>query len=226
MGRSQHHACTLDNDGTKVLDKPLPQLESELAALFDNLQPHSTVLVVVDLPNTIGTLPIAVSRQRSCWGGYLPGLSMQKSTSDGRKPTGTTFSSSPTLQEQCHTPCGRLPKQRSTLGPKMLCGTDDDIARDYTRPVNGLRNVLTQIYPSLKRVFPGSTLTRTPVTDLLIHYKGPTTLKNRLHPSSGVVIHGNPSQPGCAGGPLFRGTSGTNRYCPLEPRPPNLLYRS
>lgn len=37
--------------------------------------------------------------------------------------------------------------------------------------------VLTQIYPSLERVFAGSTLTRIPILDLLIHYKGPQGLK-------------------------------------------------
>ncbi|MDK6844881.1 IS110 family transposase, partial [Escherichia coli] len=54
---------------------------------------------------------------------------------------------------------------------------DDDIARDCTRTVNRLRSVLTQIYPSLERVFAGSTLTRTPILELLIHYKGPQGLK-------------------------------------------------
>lgn len=60
---------------------------------------------------------------------------------------------------------------------KMLSGFDDDIARDCTRTINRLRSVLAQIYPSLERVFAGSTLTRTPVLDLLIHYKGPQGFK-------------------------------------------------
>ncbi|CAB0487509.1 IS110 family transposase [Corynebacterium diphtheriae] len=60
---------------------------------------------------------------------------------------------------------------------KMLSGFDDDIARDCTRTFNRLRSVLAQIYPSLERVFAGSTLTRTSVLDLLIHYKGPQGLK-------------------------------------------------
>lgn len=37
IGKSQHHAYALDKHGTKVLDKPLPQRESELAALLDDL---------------------------------------------------------------------------------------------------------------------------------------------------------------------------------------------
>lgn len=60
---------------------------------------------------------------------------------------------------------------------KMLSGFDDDIARDCTRTVNRLRSILTPIYPSLERVFAGSTLTRTLILDLLIHYKKPQELK-------------------------------------------------
>ncbi len=32
------NACALDRDGNKVFDKPLPQLESELAGVFHQLQ--------------------------------------------------------------------------------------------------------------------------------------------------------------------------------------------
>ncbi|MEY6442308.1 IS110 family transposase, partial [Corynebacterium pseudotuberculosis] len=38
VGKSEHHACALDRDGNKVFDKPLPQLESELASVFHQLQ--------------------------------------------------------------------------------------------------------------------------------------------------------------------------------------------
>lgn len=42
---------------------------------------------------------------------------------------------------------------------KMLSGFDDDISRDCTTTVNRLRSLLTQIHPSLERVFTGSTRT-------------------------------------------------------------------
>ena len=74
VGKSEHHACALDRDGNKVFDKPLPQLESELAGVFHQLQKLGTVLVIVDQPNTIGALPIAVARDCGCEVGYLPGL--------------------------------------------------------------------------------------------------------------------------------------------------------
>ena len=56
---------------------------------------------------------------------------------------------------------------------KMLSGFNDDTTRDYTRTINQLHSILTQIYPSLERLFAGSALTRSPIVDLLIHYKGP-----------------------------------------------------
>nr|WP_256885004.1 IS110 family transposase [Corynebacterium amycolatum] len=70
LGKSHHHACALDKNGTKVFDKPLPQLKSESAALFDDPQSHGTDLVVVDQPNTIGALPIAVTHRHGCQVGH------------------------------------------------------------------------------------------------------------------------------------------------------------
>lgn len=40
VGKTQHHACALDNTGKKVFDQPLPQLEAELADVFEQMQRH------------------------------------------------------------------------------------------------------------------------------------------------------------------------------------------
>ena len=106
VSRSEHHACALNRDGNKVFDKSLPQLESKLAGGFHQLQARGTVLVIVDQPNTIGTLPIAVARDCVCEVGYLPGLAMRKAADlyPGRaKQTNATHSSSPTPPAQCPT---------------------------------------------------------------------------------------------------------------------------
>ncbi|PLW03718.1 IS110 family transposase [Corynebacterium ulcerans] len=65
-------------EGNKLFDKPLPQLEPDLARLFDQLQQSGEVLVVVDQPNTIGTLPVTVARNHDRHVGYLPGLAIRK----------------------------------------------------------------------------------------------------------------------------------------------------
>ncbi|MFV8382337.1 IS110 family transposase [Corynebacterium hindlerae] len=152
--------------GNKVFDKPLPQLETDLAGVFRQLQEHGTVLVIVDQPNTFRALPIAVARDCGCEVGYLPGLAIRKAADlyPGHAKTSQTRapSSSPTPPAQC--PIQRTVDRNNDVlsALKMLSGFDDDIARDCTRTINQLRSVLTQICPSLERVFAGSTLTSYP----------------------------------------------------------------
>src|SRR5699024_974857 len=62
VGKTAHHACAMLASGEIIYDKPLPQDEDQLRQVFTDLQDHGTVLMVVDQPNTIGALPIAVAR--------------------------------------------------------------------------------------------------------------------------------------------------------------------
>lgn len=174
VDKSQHHDCALGKDGIKVFDKPLPQPESELAALFDDLQTHGTVLAVVDQPNTIGALPLAVARQHCCQGGFLPGLARRKPpiSTPGQAKTNRhdAFIIADTGRTMPHTLRSVGRNSEVLQAHKLLSGFDDDISRDYTTTLNRLRSVLNQIHPSLERVFAGSTLNRTAVLDLFIHY--------------------------------------------------------
>lgn len=180
VGKSEHQACALGNDGTKVFDKPLPQLESELATLFDDLQKHGTVLVVVDQPNTIGALPIAVAHQRGCQVAYLPGLAMRKAADlyPGQAKTDKrdAFIIADTARTMPHTLRADDRNSEVFSALKMLSGFDDDISRDCSRIVNWLRSLLTQIYPNLERDFTGSTHIRAPGTGLTLplHRSGRT----------------------------------------------------
>lgn len=78
VGKTAHHACAMLGSGEIIYDKPLPQDETQLRQVFTDLKQHGTVLLVVDQPNTIGALPIAVARDAGCLVGYLPGLAMRK----------------------------------------------------------------------------------------------------------------------------------------------------
>jgi len=62
VGKSEHHATALNRAGERLFDKPLPQDEARLRELFTTLPQHGKVLMVVDQPNTIGALPVAVDR--------------------------------------------------------------------------------------------------------------------------------------------------------------------
>ena len=62
-----------------MFDKPLPNSEPKLRAVFDKLKAKfGTVLVVVDQPASIGALPLTVARDAGCQVAYLPGLAMRR----------------------------------------------------------------------------------------------------------------------------------------------------
>lgn len=180
VGKSSHHACALDPAGNKLYDKVLVQDETALRKVFTGLQTHGHVLVIVDQPNTIGALPIAVARDCGSEVAYLPGLAMRKAADlyPGRSKTDArdAFIIADTARTMPHT-LRAVDRDNEVLSAlKMLAGFDDDIARDCTRSKNRLRSVLTQIHPALERVFAGEILARAITLELLVHYGGPTKL--------------------------------------------------
>jgi len=78
VSKCEHHAAALNGAGEGVFDNHLPRDEARLRELFTGLQQHDRVLVIVDQPNTIGALPIAVAPDCGCTVAYLPGLAMRK----------------------------------------------------------------------------------------------------------------------------------------------------
>lgn len=57
-----HHGCALTTTCERLYDKELPQDETALRAVIEQLQAHGQILVVVDESGIIGVLPIAVAR--------------------------------------------------------------------------------------------------------------------------------------------------------------------
>ncbi|WP_297742656.1 IS110 family transposase [uncultured Tessaracoccus sp.] len=180
VGKTEHHACALDPTGKKIFDKPLPQDEAKLRALFTTLLDHGRVLLVVDQPNTIGALPVAVARNAGCEVAYLPGLAMRKAADlyPGRAKTDAkdAFIIADTARTMPHT-LRQVDQNSETLSAlKVLSGFDEDLAHECTRALNRLRSLLTQIHPALERVFTGTTLSSELALNLLIKYAGPTGL--------------------------------------------------
>ena len=62
VGKQAHHVCAVDGDGQRLFDGVLSQDEALLREVFGRLSERGPVLVVVDQPNTIGALPVAVAR--------------------------------------------------------------------------------------------------------------------------------------------------------------------
>ena len=63
VGKYFHHACVLDPQGRQVLSKRINQHEGSLRKLFGQfLADNASVLVIVDQPNNIGRLTVAVAQ--------------------------------------------------------------------------------------------------------------------------------------------------------------------
>lgn len=181
VGKFEHHAAALNAAGERVFDKPLSQDEARLRELFTGLQQHGRVLVIVDQPNTIGALPIAVARDCGCTVAYLPGLAMRKAADlyPGKSKTDArdAFIIAETARAMPHT-LRAVDRDSEVLAAlKVLSGFDADLTHECTRAINRLRSLLLQIFPALERVFPGTVLTRSLVLELFIKYAGPTGLR-------------------------------------------------
>lgn len=79
VGKYFHHACVLDPQSRQVLSKRINQHEGSLRKLFGTyLADNASVLVVVDQPNNIGRLTVAVAQAMGADVRYLPGLAMRQ----------------------------------------------------------------------------------------------------------------------------------------------------
>lgn len=61
VGKGHHHAVALDRNGRRLYNKALPNDETQLRALINELKAHGQLLFVVDQPATIGALPLAAA---------------------------------------------------------------------------------------------------------------------------------------------------------------------
>jgi len=180
VGKEAHHACALDPDGRRLFDAPLPQDEGRLRDLFDRLAQRGPVLVVVDQPNTIGALPIAVARAMGLDVAYLPGLAMRR-IADLHPGTAKTdardaYVIADAARVMPHTLRRVDVGEEALTELNVLVGFDDDLAAEATRLVNRLRGLLTQVHPALERVL-GPRIHTKAVMALLSRYGGPTGLR-------------------------------------------------
>ncbi|MFD8589993.1 IS110 family transposase [Streptomyces sp. NPDC059637] len=181
VGKHTHHGHGLTPAGKRVFDKPLPNSEPKLRAVFDKLRSKfGTVLVVVDQPASIGALPLTVARDAGCQVAYLPGLAMRRIADLYPGEAKTDAKDAAVIADAART----MPHTLRTLDPgdevtaelTMLVGFDQDLAAEATRTSNRIRGLLTQFHPSLERVL-GPRLDHPAVTWLLERYGSPQALR-------------------------------------------------
>jgi transposase len=181
VGKSMHHACAVDHQGTRLLDEEITNTEGDLRALFTAMAVHGQVLVVVDQLHSIGALPVAVAQAMGIEVAYLPGLSMRrladlhpgKAKTDARDAhiiAGAALSVPHTLRRL------DIPSQ-AQADLSMLLGYDDDLAGQVTAAVNRLRGLLVQIHPSLEKAL-GENISHAATLHLLVKTGGPEAMRS------------------------------------------------
>lgn len=179
VGKSTHHACALDGKGTRVFDAELPQDQRRLEQLFAKLAEQGQILVVVDQPNTIGALPVAVARSMGIEVAYLPGLAMRRIADlhpgNAKTDARDAYVIADAARTMPHT-LRRVDVGEDVLAElKVLVGFDDDLAGEATRLTNRVRGLLTHIFPALERVL-GPRLHTKAVLALITKHGGPMGL--------------------------------------------------
>jgi transposase len=180
VGKGEHYACALDPSGRKLHDKPLPNGEQRLRALFAQLSKHGKILVVVDQPASIGALPVAVARASGCQVAYLPGLTMRRLADihpgNAKTDARDAFVIADAARTLPHT-LRRVDTGDETLAElEVLVGSDDDLAAEATRLANRIRGLLVTIHPALESVL-GPRLNHPAALELLGRYGGPDGLR-------------------------------------------------
>jgi transposase len=170
VGKATHHATALTPAGKKIHDRPLPNDEPALRAVFEKLSRHGRVLVVVDQPASIGALSIAVARRMGLDVAYLPGLAMRRLADlhpgESKTDARDAYVIADAARTLPHT-LRRVGTDDETLaGLTVLVGYDDDLATEATRLTNRLRDALLHIHPAAERLL-GSHIHRPGVLELL-----------------------------------------------------------
>lgn len=141
VGKYFHHACVLDPQGRQVLSKRINQHEGSLRKLFGQfLADDASVLVIVDQPNNIGRLTVAVAQDMGVDVRYLPGLAMRQLS---RIHVGNSKTDVRDAYVIAHAALNLPDSLRSVdrvedvfIQLKVLNGIDEDLARAYTRLIN------------------------------------------------------------------------------------------
>jgi transposase len=156
VARETHHVVALDTGGRRLVDRPLPNAEPELVALFTELEVHGRVLVVVDQLASIGALAVAVARSRGVAVAYLPGLSMRRIADLYPGEAKTDARDAHIIADAGRTLPHALRRvgleERTTVELAVLAGYDADLATEATRLTNRLHDALLHVHPALERL--------------------------------------------------------------------------
>jgi hypothetical protein len=80
VGKSEHFADVLDNDGERLFARAVANDQADLEALLERAARHGIPDLVIDQPGSIAQLALAVAARRGTPVAYVPGLVMRRAT--------------------------------------------------------------------------------------------------------------------------------------------------
>lgn len=180
VGKHAHHACALDPEGRRLLDREVENNEATLREIYAAMAAEGQVLVVVDQLHSIGALPVAVAQSMGIDVAYLPGLSMRRLADLHPGNAKTDARDAYVIAHAALTVPHTLRKldvpSAAQADLSMLLGYDDDLAAQVTAAINRLRGLLVQVHPSLEKSL-GDNISHEAVLRLLIKAGGPDGLR-------------------------------------------------
>ena len=180
VGKATHHACALDPDGKRLVDREVANTETALRGVFAKMAVEGRALVVVDQLHSIGALPVTVAQVMGIDVAYLPGLSMRRLADLHPGNAKTDARDAYVIAHAALTVPHTLRKldvpSEAQADLAMLLGYDDDLAAQVTAAVNRLRGLLVQIHPSVEKAL-GDNVCHDAVLHLLIRAGGPEGLR-------------------------------------------------
>jgi transposase len=181
VGKEEHFAEVLDNDGERIFARSVANDQAALEALLERAGEAGTVGLVIDQPGSIAQLALAVAARRQVPVAYVPGLVMRRAADlypgeakTDKRDAFIIADTGRTRRKQVHWLDAGSDELLDRL--RVLNGFDVDLAADQTRLTNRLRDSLTSISPALERAL-GSRLGHAGVRDLLAKYPTLTVLR-------------------------------------------------
>lgn len=177
-GKTHHHCVAINQDGTKLLSRRVPNGEPELLQLLhDVLALAGCVTWAVDMAGGEPALLLALLAAHDQEILYIPGRVVNRA-SDGYRGEGKTDARDAlVIADQA-----RIRRDLKPIRPtdaagielKILTGRRTDLVRDRTRAVNRLRSALTGMLPALERTL---VLTSAGPLVLLDGYQTPAAIR-------------------------------------------------
>jgi transposase len=181
VGKESHFADVLDNDGERVFSRAVGNDQADIQALLDRAGKHGVPGLVIDQPESIAQLVLAVAAKREVPVAYVPGLVMRRAADlypgeakTDRRDAYILADTARTRRKQVHWLDASSDELLAQL--RVLNGFDTDLAADQTRATNRLRDALTSISPVLERAL-GNRLHQSGIRDLLTAFPTLTALR-------------------------------------------------